>query len=561
MLIRTLKSVYHEPVRAIVLGFAGLVLAAAIAYPLYLVFKFSLYTPQDGLSLKNFVIIFEQRGILAAVWNSTLLAVLVPIGCLLIGIPFAYLVSRTDLPGKAIIRTCAAAAFVIPSFITVIGWVFLAAPNSGQLNKFARAFLDADGPLINIYSFSGLIFVEVAHLFPIAFFAISASLDNMDASYEQAARILGAGRARTAATVTVPLVGPAIVSAAMLCSIDALAAFGAPAALGLPGNFSVLTLKIYQLISEPPRLELAAALSIPIICFTLFCLYLQRLYLRRSRFVTVGGKATPVKAIELGVWRWPIFAICIIVCTATVILPVLALIALSFLRTFGARLSLSNMTTDNYTILFDPSLPILASFQNSFLLAIGTACCCAALALLYVWIVERTTLPGRGVVTGIIMVVYGLPPVALGVGIILGYINLLYGTLAILLLGYIAKHLPLSFVMIRNAVKQVTPELEEVSRICGATWLRSIKDITVPLLKPAILMAWILVFALSLRELPLSVMLVQPGTEVMAVSVLNLIGSSFLESAAAVSILIVAVSVVSMFIARIVAGRGVLEVR
>jgi iron(III) transport system permease protein len=556
-----MAAALHEPVKVAVLVAAVLVLVALVGYPLFLVFKFSLITPEGGFSVRNFALLFEQRGVVPAAVNSLLLAIYVPLGCLAIGVPLAYLVSRTNMPGRTFIRGCAGAAFVIPSFITVIGWVFLAAPNSGQLNKLARALFGAESPILNIYSFSGLVFIEVAHFFPIVFFAVAAALDNIDASYEHAARILGAGRLRTAATVTIPLVGPAIISSSILCSIDALAAFGAPAAIGLPANFSVLTIKIYQLIIDPPRLELAAALSLPIVAFTLACLYVQRLYLRRNRFVTLGGKAGASQGVDLAGWRWPLFGACLIVCLITVVLPLCALVALSLLKTFGATISLKNLTLDNYAILFDPSVPFRASFYNSFVLAIATACCCAALALLYVWIVERTSVPARGAITGFVMVTYGLPPVALGVGIILGYVSFLYGTLTILLIGYIAKHLPIGFVIIRNTIKQITPELEEAARVSGATWLRSMRDVTIPLLKPGIWVAWAMIFALSLRELPLSIMLVQPGTEVMSVAVLNLIESAFLESAAAISILIVAFSVISIFAARLVAGRGALEIR
>lgn len=558
---RGLEGLGREPVKSAVLAVSVALLIALVCYPLFQVVWFSLASPSGWGGTRNFMLLFEQRGIAPAVVNSLLLAVYVPLGCLVLGTPLAYLVARTSLPGKWLIYACAGAAFVIPSFIMVTGWVFLAAPNSGHLNHAFKLLTGASAPLFNIYSFSGLVFIEIAHFFPIVFFAVAAALNNIDPSYEQAARVLGAGRLRTAATVTLPLVGPAIVSTSILCAIDAMAAFGAPAAIGIPANFSVLTVKIYQMMVDPPRLELAAALSLPIVVFTMACLYAQRLYLRSNRFISLSGRAAGGQRVDLGIWRVPVFVLCLLVCIVTVVLPVCALIVLSMLKTFGASISAKNLTLDNYAALLDPSVPYRASFVNSLLLAVSCAFCCALLGMLYAWIVERTKVPGRGAITGFVMMTYGLPPMALGVGIILAYAGALYGTLAILLIGYVAKHLPIAFVLLRNTLKQIAPEFEEAARICGANWLRCVRDITLPLLKPGIWVAWAMVFALALRELPLSMLLVQPGTEVMSVAVINLIESAFLESAAAISIMIIVFSVASILAARLIAGRNAIELR
>ena len=183
---------------------------------------------------------------------------------------------------------------------------------------------------------------------------------------------------------------------------------------------------------------------------------------------------------------------CMAVIFVSVILPMSGLVILSLLKTFGASISLSNFTVTNYEIFFDESFLVWPSVQNSFMLAISTASLCILFSIVYVWLVERTTIPGRGVITALIMLTFGFPAVAMGVAILLGYIDLLYGTLSIILVAYIAKRIPFAFIFLRNSIKQIMEELEEAARISGASWLRSVKDITVPLMKTGMVAACIL---------------------------------------------------------------------
>jgi iron(III) transport system permease protein len=186
---------------------------------------------------------------------------------------------------------------------------------------------------------------------------------------------------------------------------------------------------------------------------------------------------------------------------------------------------------------------------------------CVVLGITIAWLVERTSVPGRGLIGAIVMVGYGFPAIILGVGVLLGYINILYGTLTIILIAYVARHLPIGFVFVRSLVKQVSPELEEAARILGAGRLRSLIDITYPVLRPAAFIAWLLIFSLCLREQPMSAILTQSGTEVMSTMVLQFIEDGSIEVAAAISVLIVVVSMATIAVARIFAPREILEMR
>ncbi|WP_413733961.1 ABC transporter permease [Sodalis sp. RH21] len=546
-----------QPVKWLIISAAILVLLGIVAYPLAWLFKFSL-TGEDGhFTLATFDAVLHEPGMLAAAWNSVRLVISVVLGTAIVGTLLAWVVARTDTPFKGFIIASVGITFVIPTFITVIAWLFLAAPNSGYINLLLKSLLGLSAPPFDIISFNGLVLIETIHLYPLVFFSVLSALNNVDSSYEQAARILGAGRWRSAMTITLPLVLPAILASTILVMLDTLSSFGAPAVIGTMANFSVLTTKLYDLLSFPPRLNLAAAIAVPIVLYTLVCLAAQRLFIGRDDYRTLSGKATKGQVIPLGRWRWPLLILVLAVIFVSVILPLGSLLLLSLLKVLGMDITLSNLALDNYRHLLNQSDGAFGALKNSLLLAFATATLCASLATICAWVVERTQLAGRGVVTVLIMIAYGFPSIAFGVGIMLGYVGVLYGTLALLLIAYTAKQLPVAFVLARTALRQIAVELEEAARIAGAGWLRIILDITLPLLRVSVGIGWVLVFSLSIRELSMSVLLAQTDSQVMSTVIMQYISDGSIELAASLSVVIVVISVAVLGIVWKVSGQTI----
>ena len=549
------RAVRETPAQALCISVLVLLVAGLIVYPLGLILVHGFHAEDGGVTLAQYGELLHNRNVLDAARMSGWLMLDVAPGCLALGVPLAWLVARTDMPGRIFVQAAAAIAFVIPSFINVISWIFLLSPNSGYLNKLLVGTFGLEKPLFNIFSFGGLVFIEIAHLFPIVFFAVSTALANADASHEQAARILGAGRMRTIFTVTLPLVLPAILSATVLCILDALSSFGAPSAIGTMGNFKVISTQIYQFITFPPNLPLAAALSVPVAGYTLVLLAVQHHFLRNNRFTTLTGKASAPERVPLGGMRWPVAAFVALLLFCLAVLPLLGLVALSLLKVFGADLVAANFGLRHYQAVFDSSFTVLPAVKNSLLLAGMAASVCVIAGLLLAWFVERISFRGRGMAAGLIAVAFGVPSIILGIGVLLAYIGPLYGTLTIILIAYSARHLPIAFVYTRSLVKQLSPELEEAARVSGAGWLRMLKDVSFPVMRPGAIVAWLLIFSLCLREQPMSAILVQGDTGVMSTTVLQFIEDGSLEVAAAVAVLIVLVSMGCLLIPRLLSLR------
>src|SRR5207244_842728 len=176
--------------------------------------------------------------------------------------------------------------------------------------KLYREVTGAQEPLVNIFSMPGLIFAVTLYTFPYVYIMIANTLELIASDLEEAAAILGARRLTVAVTVTLPMVAPAVASGFILAVLQALALFGSPAILALPAGFHTITTQIWSYFQYPPKIELAAAASMPLLVATALLLFLQRRLLGRRGYASVGGKTGQRRAVSLGPWRWPAFLGC-----------------------------------------------------------------------------------------------------------------------------------------------------------------------------------------------------------------------------------------------------------
>ncbi len=560
-LVRAVADLRQEWLRSLIVGAAVVTVGWLVFYPLGIIFEMGLRAEDGGVTLAHYHRVLTEPGLVSALVNSIVVSVATTGFALLLALPMAWAVTRTDMPGRQFVRVSVLVAFVIPNFISVIAWILLLGPNAGLINVFLRETFGI-ARLFNIYSMEGLVLVLTLSFYPLIFFAVAAALDNMDPSYEEAAQMVGAPAWRASMGIALPLVLPAIVASSVFVFLEAMGAFGAPAAIGHGARFHTLTTKIYELFSYPPRFELAAAAAAPIIGFTILGLMLQRFVLGGRRFNVIGGKSSAARVVDIGWRRWLFFGYCMAVVFVSVVLPLMILVRTSLLSRWGLGISWQNLTLKNYASFADPGTIVPTALFNSALISAVVASACVVLALIIVWLVERTSLPGRGLLTFTATVTFAFPGVALAVGFVLGYggpVLALYGTIWLFFIAFIAHRLPFAFMFMRNSVKQLSSEMEEAARVAGASWVRSIASITAPLLKSGLVAAWMIVFAVTLRELSMAILLYVPGTETLPVAIYSFIDNGTFEIAAAVSVVLIALSIASMLVLRLVTGKAQME--
>ncbi|NLS04127.1 iron ABC transporter permease [Rhizobium sp. P32RR-XVIII] len=539
-----------------------LILSVLVLLPLFWLAYYSFRSDTDGsATLDNFVTLVADPTLLRSYGLAFGMALAVGILACLIATPMAWLVARTDLPGRRIIRMLVTASFVTPPFLGAIAYEILAAPNSGIVNiVYRRIFgLDSSAYLVNIYTFGGLVFAIACFTFPYVFTLVANALDRVPSDLEDASSILGGKSMTTLRRVTIPLVLPAMLAGTLIAILQALTMFGSPAILALPAGFHVITTKIWSLFQFPPRLGVAAAAALPLLIITILLLRTQKAILGRKGYTVLGGKSGTPRITKLGPWTWvaTLFVFCIL--SLTIILPYLAILKTAFTGTVGDPINFSTLTLRHWRfVLFEFSATRLALW-NTFLLGFLTATAVTAIALIVSYLVIRRSLPNSSFLGVLATAPVAIPGIVLGVGLFLSYANptfQLYGTIWILLIAFMTIELPAGYQQMSSAFSGVHPELEEAGRIVGASRLRTLWDITAPLLRTSVVAAWCFVFVGTIRELSATILLTTANTKLVSVIIYDLNESGDLGAICVLGIILLAASFAVVFVANRVPVLG-----
>ncbi|MGB0087739.1 MAG: iron ABC transporter permease [Rhodomicrobiaceae bacterium] len=540
-----------------VMGAAVLSVVILIVLPLLSLLIGSVLS-ETGLSLQNFQEALSSRLYTQPLINSLILGAWVGLFSILIGVPLAWAVSRTNVPGKGLIIATATLSYLSPPFLTAIAFVNLLSPNAGLINIFLRDVAGLPWLTFNVFTMAGLVLVTVLHTFPFVYLLTSTALHSVDASFEEAAQILGASKWRTALVITGPLVAPAILSGTLIAFVNAIALFGSQAIIGLPGRIVTLPTRIYALFDYPPEYGLASALSLIFVAITIAALYLQRAFLARRSYVTLAGKGARPQLVDLGTARWALFGFCVLVFVVAIVAPYATLIAVSLSKSWGINFW-QTLTLANYKfILFDYDVTQRA-IRNSLILAVFAASIAVLLGAAVSWIDLRTRLAGRRLLDYAALIPLGLPGIVMAVALIQFWLRMpvaLYGTMGILLLAYVARYVPLGVRSANSALRQIDPSLEESARILGASWGFTMREVTLPLIRPALFAGWLLIFVPVIQELSASILLFSSNSITLAVAVYNLYETGYTEPVAALAMINMAIISTAIWLASKLGGSG-----
>ncbi len=531
-----------------------------IVFPLTLLFLSSFYAG-GKLSLSGYQDTFSRRSNVRSALNTLYLAVLTTIFATLIGSVLAWIVARTDIPGRSILKTLLMVPYMIPPFIGAMGWMFLFG-KGGYANRISEAMFGKE--LFNIHTFEGLVLVMTMYMYPPVFITVYTALMNMDASLEEAGRICGARLYRVMRTISLPLVMPSILSGALLVFAMTASNFGIPALIGSPGRIHVLTTRImsYMASGTEKGMNRATALSVVLIGIALGGLIINNIVVSKSsKFTTITGKSTRPALVKLGKAKAIITTIVWIFVGFAVFLPMFSLVFTSLWKAWGLPFKASSFTFKNfYNVLFVDKNTTTA-IKNSFLFAVISASIVTAIGSMIAYFSVR----GRGFLAkfmdSVSTLPQAIPGTALAVSMILAWsgkfgVNL-YNTLWIIIIAYTARYLFLSVRTVSGAVKQIHTSLEEAARSSGAKPMRVISDITLPILKTALLSSWALVFMPTFRELTISILLYGPTTRTIGVTIYELQeGGEYQMASAFATLVLVIAFVLQYFINRYLMKAG-----
>jgi iron(III) transport system permease protein len=439
---------------------------------------------------------------------------------------FAWAVARTDVPFRRTMMVLIPIPFFTPDLLTGISWLMLGNPQNGLINQFATAFFGATEPVINLHGWFGLIFHSSLSSTSFMFMMLVSFFHNMDSSYEEASVTLGASKYKTIFTITFPMLSPAIFSISILVFASGLDSFENPLLFGNPGGVYVFANEIYRMIHYrfPAQYNDATALSVILIAITFSLIVVQWMKLGGRHFSVISGKGYRPNRIRLRkTAAWTIFGIFSIYFLLAIVIPLTQILAASFFKIFGIY-RWDHLTLDNWFNVFTDDLALNGTI-NTIVYSTVAAFATIIIGGLIGWIRVRTghwlgralellawtpwTLPGI-VLSLALLWAWALPPPPFN----------LYGTAWVIIIGFMVKGMPLGTSTMQAAIHQVSGELEESSRVHGGTWITTMRKITMPLLRKGVFAAFVIVFALSARDLTIPLLLYRGGTETLTVAML-----------------------------------------
>ena len=479
------------------------------------------------LSIANFLTVAANPNVAAALMNSLIACGGGTTLAVTIGLSFAWVVVRTNTPCKGLIASAGMLPLFVPPLVAGVAWSILGSPKTGLLNMIAAK---TGIPFhVDLYTMPGMVFVFGIYYAPYVYMFTAAALRNMDPSLEEAAEISGASAARTMATVTFPLILPAIISGMLLSFVVMLGIYGVPAVLGSPANLSLLTTYIFALTAwSPPLYNTAAAVAVILMIVTGVMVWMQQKVLAGRNFTTVAGKAFRPRPLNLGPWRFLTLAMAIVYLFIVVVLPTVALFIAAFrrflfIRDIPSLFDVKQYGWQHFIKMFDNPLTI-TSIVNSMKVGVITAIIGGVLSFAIGYTITRSRAPGRRTIDLVTTIPVAIPGLVIGVAYLWAWIGLpigIYGTLWILALAFVARFLPDTVKALSTSLMQIHRELEEAAWICGKGTLGTIGTIILPLARPGVVAAMTLLFILAIRELGSSLFLYSSGTMVMAVQLLG----------------------------------------
>ncbi len=486
--------------------------------------------------------------------EALILSVIVTILSLSLSVTMAFIMARARLRLAGLLDILIIAPMFLSPFTGLIAWIVLASEETGFVNMAWRGVFGDGDALVNIWSYTGVVWVMALFFTPFAYLFTVNPLRSMDASLEEAARTAGASPLRSILHITLPMMVPAIFGAGMLIFVLAAEMYTIPGIIGATAGFTTLPYQIYlDTTVSPVHLARAASGGTILLWVTLVGIMIQRRVTRRSeRYVTIGGKGHRSRPIDLGSWRWAAYGLTWGYIICSVLLPMGALLVYSLMKYSSGRLGADVFSLVHYRNLFSLQATREA-LGNTLLLGILSGTICAALGTLISFLELRTKGLLIIAVAFLAVLPVAVPGLVYGIGLSRTYLRTpLYGTIWVLLLAYIAKFLPYAIVVARTGIMQIGRELEESARTCGANPARVLARITLPLLKATLVSVLFFVMLMSIKELSASVLLYSERGPILSVLIWSYMDSGNFQFAAAIGVIQSVIMVALVLVTRLI---------
>jgi iron(III) transport system permease protein len=541
------------------------VVAFGVLFPVLLVVLESFQVAPPGqptaYGLDGWRAALSEPGLRSALWNTLTVTFVRQLLSLPLAVFIAWLLARTDLPGRSWLEFAFWAAFFLPTLTVTLSWILLLDPEYGLVNTWLAAVpFIGKGPF-DIYSFWGIVWVHViTGSLTVKVILLTPAFRNMNTAFEEASYVAGGTTLRTALRITVPVMAPVILSVLLLGTMVSLQTFEVEQVLGLPFRFFVFSTMVYDLlITRVPRYDAATALAVLILLAMLPLVFTQQWATRRRRYTTVTGQFRN-QPLRLGRWRWPALGLLLLVTLIVLGVPVVFALMGTFMKLFGFFHIKDPWTLKNWATVLTDDL-FLRSLQNTVVLAVCTAVAALLVHSLIAYVVVRTRYAGRRLLDTISWLPFTVPGIILGLALLwlflgVGVLRPLYGTMAVLVIAGLISGMPLGVQIIKSGLLQLGSELEEASRIVGASWWTTYRRIVLRLMAPTLMAVGMITFVGAARNIGNIALLATSANRPLSILQLDFIAQRKFEEAVVVACIIMFISLAGALVARFLGLRG-----
>ncbi len=443
---------------------------------------------------------------------------------------FAWLISRTNMPGSGLAYIIMLSPLAIPRMLFGIAWVLLLSGKIGLINKVLQAYFGFRG--FNVYSMGGMIWVQALIEIPTAFLMVLGALRSMDPSLEEAAAVSRSGTLSTLRQITLPVMAPAFLACAVFLFTINIEVFEIPGIIGMPAGITLFSTAIYfnASVITPPNYGLANTYAVTYLVLSVFLIWLYRKATSNAeRYTTITGKGYRPRVIDLRAWKYAALAAFMVFFVITILLPLLVLLYSSFLQLYEvpSMETFSKMSLRNYIkVLTAPWLGKV--LKNTFIIMALAPTVCILLASLVAWVVHRVRVNAKvkSALDILSFLPQSFPSIVIALALMIVFLKFkfipIYGTIWIIGLAFVIRYLAYASRTIGTAVVQIHKELEESAQICRANEIKAFFKITLPLIAPALVNVWIWVSMQSARGVSAALLLYSSKNEVLSTRIWEL---------------------------------------
>jgi iron(III) transport system permease protein len=539
------------------------VVAFCVLFPVMLVVLESFQVAPPGQAavygLDGWRAALNEPGLRSALVNTLTVTFVRQLLSLPLAVLIAWLLARTDVPGRDWLEFAFWAAFFLPTLTVTLSWILLLDPEYGLVNT-ALARIFGKGPF-DVYSFWGIVWVHVVTgSLTVKVILLTPAFRNMNVAFEEASYVAGGTTLGTALRITVPVMAPVILSVLLLGTMVSMQTFEVEQVLGLPFRFFVFSTMVYDLlVTRVPRYDAATALAVLILLAMLPLVFVQQWVTRRRRYTTVTGQFRN-QPHRLGRWRWPALALLLVLTLIVLGAPVAFALLGTFMKLFGFFHIADPWTLDNWKNVLADDL-FLHSLRNTLVLAVCTALAALLVHSLIAYVIVRTRYAGRRVLDTISWLPFTVPGIILGLALLwlflgVGALRPLYGTMAVLVIAGLISGMPLGVQIIKSGLLQLGSELEEASRVAGASWWMTYRRIVLRLMAPTLMAVGMITFVGAARNIGNIALLATSQNRPLSIFQLDLIAQRKFEEAMVVACIIMFISLAGALVARFLGLRG-----